>query len=55
MADTLRVLIVEDVPTDAELMEYELQKPGWSFRHAQKMEAIPTLAGGIARDVAVIG
>jgi len=55
MADTLRILIVEDVPTDAELMEYELQKPHWSFRHAQKMEAIATLAGGIAHDVSVIG
>ena len=55
MADTLRVLIVEDVPADAELMEYELQKPGWSFRHARKMEAIAILAGGIAHNVSVIG
>jgi PAS domain S-box-containing protein len=31
MSDKLRVLIVEDVPTDAELMEYELQNAGMAF------------------------
>jgi len=37
MADTLRVLIVEDVPTDAELMEYELQNARMDF-FAQRVE-----------------
>ena len=37
MSDTLRVLIVEDVPTDAELMEYELQNAGMAFV-AQRVE-----------------
>jgi PAS domain S-box-containing protein len=31
MSDKLRVLILEDVPTDAELMEYELQDAGIAF------------------------
>jgi len=31
MSDRVRVLIVEDVPTDAELMEYELQVAGVAF------------------------
>jgi len=31
MSDTIRVLIVEDIPTDAELMEYELQNAGMNF------------------------
>jgi PAS domain S-box-containing protein len=31
MSDKLRILIVEDVPTDAELMEYELQKADLAF------------------------
>ena len=31
MSDRVRVLIVEDVPTDAELMEYELQNAGRAF------------------------
>ncbi len=31
MSDRVRVLIVEDVPTDAELMEYELQNAGMAF------------------------
>ena len=55
MADMLHVLIVEDVPTDAESTEYELQKPHWSFRQAQKMVAVAILAGGIVHDVSVIG
>ena len=37
MSDKLNVLIVEDVPTDAELMEYELQNAGMAF-FAQRVE-----------------
>ena len=31
MSDNLRVLIVEDLPTDAEVMEYELQNAGFAL------------------------
>ena len=31
MSDKLRILIVEDVPADAELIEYELQNAGMTF------------------------
>jgi two-component system response regulator len=37
MSDELRILIVEDVPADAELMEYELQNAGMAFS-AQRVE-----------------
>jgi signal transduction histidine kinase len=48
MSDSFRVLIVEDVPTDAELMEYELQNAGMVFSakrvetKAAYMEALST-------------
>lgn len=50
MSDKLRILIVEDVPTDAELMECELQDAGLAFsakRVATKKAYIAALSTSV--------
>lgn len=53
MSDELRVLMLEDVPTDAELNEFELRKAGFSFtaRRVATREAFLAELSGLCPDL----